>query len=66
MNEVEINKTNSFNVWFDETNVSWTRKIDNKLYTYRYDCSEVGLVQALSSLSAIDDAGFKLLCQLNS
>lgn len=62
--EVEINKQNCFNVWFDDNYVVWTRLIDNKLYTYRNDHLELGLLDTLSSLSSMDNEHFKLICEL--
>lgn len=66
MLECEISKTNCFNVWFDETNISWTRLIDNKLCTYRASYVEEGLLETMSSISSMDDKTFKLLCKLNN
>lgn len=67
MFEVNISKDNAFNVWFDDNNqLTWTRNIDGKLYTYRDDGSELGLVELLSSLSSMDNKTFKLLCNLQS
>jgi len=65
-NEVEINTTNCFNMYFDELgNISYTRNIDNKLYTYRTsNALEIGLVQELSALTNLDNDGFKLICRL--
>ena len=65
-NDVEINTTNCFNLWFDDLgNISYTRRIDRKLYTFRTsDALTNGIIQELSVLSSINDEGFKLLCRL--
>ena len=65
-NEVEINSTNCFNMYFDDLgNISYTRKIDRKLYTYRTsEALDIGLVQELSALTNLNDDGFKLICKL--
>ena len=65
MEEVEIFKDNSFNVWFDSTYIVWSRLIDNKLYTIRNDYTEQGLLKTLSVISKLNNDDFILLCKLS-
>jgi len=66
MHEVEISKDNSFNVWFDDTYIVWTRLINSKLYTIKNDYREQRLLKTLSVISKLNDEDFILLCKLSS
>jgi hypothetical protein len=62
--EVEINKDNCMNLYFDDLGqISYTRLIDHKIYNVTTKTDD--LVKVLSNLSKMSDDDFKLVAQLS-